>query len=217
MIEDYDSRREFNRSWLNEAPENIGSFDSGNPLIDSIRIRIDTFNEPVINLDNLSMGLRKIQGPQLVFYWIEKDNEIQIAVELIRASQCVTVNNIRKYSDPKQPPYASDLYLLILQDQRNYNNISVRLRSDTQLTTKGFEVWARLFNQGVHISIYDTNNPGQSYRLIKTIDDLKSYFLSNREGKRYQYVLSEDGMCIGEAYCFFNTRRMRELGGLSLD
>ena len=52
MIEDYDSRKEFNRNWLSEAPENLGSFESGNSLMDSIKIRIAR-NVPVTNLDNI--------------------------------------------------------------------------------------------------------------------------------------------------------------------
>ena len=97
--------------------------------------------------------------------------------------------SVKKNSPKSQPPYATDLYDLILRDQRT-KNISLSLKSDTKLTDDGFKIWARLLDQGHVISVFDRSNPTGTMQHITTPEELLK-FMGGLQHIQYQYVLSE--------------------------
>jgi len=210
MIQDT-SRNDFNNTWLYEMPSGLGSFEIFDAFIYTLNDLRST-NIPITKLDN---NLNKIDLPSSVYYWYEKDGEILMGSELHKKPQGLVVSVTAK--NPKyrgKPPFASDLYRIILQDNSNLN---IRILSDTQLSDEGYSIWKYLLNSGVKISVYDRENPGKSFKTFDNIEDMEQYFEhDNTDFKRYQYVMSESIIQIAECKSFFNTRRYRELAGLDL-
>ena len=62
--------------------------------------------------------------------------------------------------------------------------------------------------------IYD--NPSQ-LMAIKSPEELESFFKTNSDFQRWQFVLSELNIKLTETAGYFATRRMRELSGLGVN
>lgn len=212
MIEVPDSRKNFVDTWLTESPEGIGSFELVDAIIYNIRDRIKHDPTSVVSLGN---GWKKIEGIQVLYYWFEDSSKnIVLAAEFERAPQALVVRGVGKTKKGK-PPFASDLYNLVLRDRKQQSGEidAIRIMSDTQLSDEGFELWSRLLAQGHKLMVYDKQSPGQSFRGITTQDELAEFFKTDdRSFQRYQYVLLESAH-YGEVRSHFNTRRMRELAG----
>ena len=149
----------------------------------------------------------------------EVDGKIQLVVELSKRPQALVINAVGKRNRGAKP-FASDLYDLILQDRKNTPGSvnSIRIMSDTQLSDEGFKVYPRMLAQGHKISVYDRENPGQSFTEINFPEELEKYIkFDDTSFRRYQFVISESGAPYAETRSFFNTRRYRELAGLGLD
>lgn len=209
-----DGRSKFNQTWLTESPEGLGSFDLVDTVVYGIKDRIRTGSE-VIDLGN---GFRKIEGIQVVYYWFEdRDKKITLAAEFEKAPQALVVRGIGKVIKGR-PPFASDLYDLVLQDRKSMGGIdAIRIMSDTQLSDEGYAIWAKMLSLGHKILVYDKEHPGQTMQGIESEAQLQTFFKNDdRSFRRYQYVLSESNH-YGEVRSHFNTRRMRELSGQSID
>lgn len=128
--------------------------------------------------------------------------------------QALVVNAVGKLNK-SQPPYATDLYDLVLTDRKkiagSVNNI--RILSDKTLSDAGLAIWKRLLNLGHKISVYDSENPETLIELENETDLLKFFQNDDRDFRRWQYVLSESA-AYPETRSFFNTRRMRKLAGM---
>ena len=206
------TRSNFVNSWLMETPEFLGQFPIGNEVIRDIQYRLYNNISTAIDLSDLYLGLKKIETDQSVYYWIQDTSgTILLACAATKRPQCIAIGAVSKTGTRGQPPYASDLYELILQDQRSHNS-SIRFMSDTMLSDDGFKIWRRLFDRGYKISVYDNTNPGQSFKVITSIEELEQY-LGDRHYKKYQFVLSEAQYSFQELLSFFSLRRIRELGG----
>lgn len=205
------SRTNFKNTWLVEMPMGLNQPNMYETLIKYIRERIEN-GSTVIDLPN---NLYKIQGRQVVYYWYEINHIIILAIELRIESEGLVVNFISKNPNYKgKPPYASDLYNAILDD----NNRSIRIISDTQLIDEGYAIWKKLLKLGNKISVYNKANPGQTFTTLNTVEDMDNFFKhDNRDYKQYQFVLSESGEMLAETKSLFNTRRYRELAGLDLE
>jgi hypothetical protein len=207
IFERIDSRTDFVNTWLFEMPEGIGKFELVDTVIYAIQDRIKS-GATVINLSD---GLRKIEGSQVVLYWYEKAGAIVLGAEFEKRAQGLVVTMVGK-ANKGRPPFASDLYNAVLADRKTAGGIdAIRILSDQSLSDEGIKIWERLLSQGHHISIYDANEPGKTFTEITTVTDLHKYFQDdNRNYRRWQYVISEQASN-GEVRSFFNTRRMREL------
>jgi hypothetical protein len=205
------SRDDFWESWLLEMPMGIATQNFYPTLVHNIQERIENGLKPEL----VKPGLYRLVGPQVVHYWYgDNENSIILGSELTRRPQALTVSFTGK--DPalkNKPPYASDLYQEILAS----SGTPLRLMSDTALSDAGLKIWKRLLTNGCKILVYDRENPGQSRELVKTIKDLERYFAhGDPDFKRYQYVLVSNSEMLAETTAVFNTRRFRELAGLSL-
>lgn len=205
------SRENFSSTWLTESPEGIGTFELVDTIVYNIRDRIKHDPTSVVTLGN---GWKKLEGTQVVYYWFEEDRSITLAAEFEKAPQALVVRGVGKLKKGR-PPFASDLYNLVLQDRKQLAGEidAIRIMSDTQLSDEGFELWSRLLSQGHKLMVYDKQKPGQSYQGITTQDELAKFFKTDdRSFQRYQYVIVES-VHYGEVRSHFNTRRMRELAG----
>jgi len=197
-------RENFVNTFLSEMPEGIGSFE----LVDKIKYCIDDYKKsgeyPVVTLQN---NLKKIEGPQVVYYWFEdKFGEFLLGAELEKSPFALIVREVGKTRKGK-PPYASDLYSAILNDRAG----SIRLMSDEQLSDEGLTIWKRLLSAGHKVGVYDRESPGKTFLQLKSPQDLDKFFQNdNRNFRRYQYVISESAHSI-EISHLFETRRLREL------
>lgn len=209
-----DSRSNFNNTWLAEAPEGLGSFDLIDAVIYSIKDRIKS-GSPIIALGR---AFYKIEGTQVVYYWAEdKFKNITIAAEFEKAPQALVVRGIGKTTRGR-PPFASELYTLVLSDRKSLGGIdAIRIMSDTQLSDEGYGIWKKLLDAGHKLAVYDKETPGKSMQDIASEEELSKFFAGGgRSFRRYQYVLSEAAH-YGEVCSHFNTRRMRELSGQALE
>lgn len=205
-----DSRTRFNQSWLTEMPSGLGSFETYDALVYSIKDRIKQGSE----VRSLGNGLYKITGQQVLYYWVGATDRIDIGVELEITPQALVVNLTGKNPSLRgKPPYASNLYLAILKD----SDRSIRIMSDKQLSDEGYGIWKRLLRSGNTVSVYDNQDPGQTFKTFDKVEDLDRYFANDdTDFMRYQYVLSQPGEMLAETRSYFNTRRYRELAGLNL-
>jgi hypothetical protein len=205
------SRTNFNESWLSEMPNGIGGTETYSAVNFNIRERIKYGSQVTKVNDNLF----KIIGHQTAYYWYQENDVITLGTELQITPQALVVTMTGKNpSYNKKPPYASDLYNGILQD----NDIAIRLYSDTKLSDEGYSIWKRLFKMGNNVSIYDSNSPGTSFKTFHSQSEMDQFFEKNSpEHERYQYVLSRKGEMLAETNSFFNTRRYRELSGVGTE
>lgn len=200
------NRIDFIESWLSEMPENLGNIELFAIIEYNIKER-SNLTKP----QDLGSGYKKISGTQTLYYWYEKDGEIVIGVELSVKQQTLIVNGVAKNPSYKnKPPYATDLYKKVLDD-----NSSIRVMSDIYLTNNSINVWKRLINSGVTVSVYDNKVPGQSFKKINSVEELEKYIgYIEYEYQRYQFVLTSKDEILAEVTSIFNTRRLRELSGL---
>lgn len=205
------SRNDFNDTWLVEMPSGLGSFEIFDALEYSIKDLLQAGIEKMPVKDNIY----KIELPNSVYYWYEINGTIALGSELHKKPQGLIVSITAK--NPifrNKPPYASELYKIILNDTPS----NIRILSDTQLSDEGFSIWKKLLNQGLKISVYDKLNPGKTFKTFDNEIDMDEYFKHDDDDfKRYQYVISETILQLAECKSFFNTRRYRELAGLSLE
>lgn len=192
-----------------EMPEGIGIFELYDTLAHVIQERIRTGGIPI----EVTPGFWKLEGRQTLIYWYGNPSRIDLAIELSRRPQSLVVNMSGKRPDLRgQPPYASDLYSAILDD----NDLSI-LMSDAQLSDNGLQLWRRLIELGYAVTVFDEKNPGQSHKLFTKPSELMQFFSKdNSSYRRWRYVLSKPSTSLGECISFFNLRRYRELAGLDL-
>lgn len=203
-------RTDFNKTWLAEMPQNIGSFPLYDALEYSIKDRIKE-GSTVVELGN---GLKKIDGAQVKFYWYEKNDIILLGAELSIRPQGLVVSMLAKNPKVKGAPYATDLYDAILND----SNRAIKLLSDVDMSEEAFKTWSRLLTMGHKISVYDNSAPGRTFKTINNVEELAQYFKDDDTNfRKYQYVLSESGEMLAETRSYFNTRRMRELTNFGLE
>lgn len=202
---DITGRTDFIDTWLTEAPQGLGSFSTFDQVKYAIKDRIKSGSK-VTAVDS---DTKKIVGSQVAYYWIESNKEIILGIELQIRPQALVVSVTGKNPKYKgKPPYASDLYNLILHDTGK----SIRLISDDSLSDEGYAIWKRLFQQGNKISVYDRAEPGKTFTTLDSVEDMDKYFANDdTDFRRYQYVLSDSGEILAETRSYFNTRRMREL------
>jgi len=204
------SRTDFVDTWLAEMPSGLGSFET----YDALEYSIKDLLKNKANKQQVSQDFFKIDLNSSVYYWFEKNNQILLGVQLDKQPQGLVVSLTGK-NPVKQgmPPYASDMYALILKD----NDKNIRILSDTQLSDEGYNIWKTLLSKGFKVSVYDRAEPGKTFQTFDTIDQMNNYFQDDdTDYERYQFVLSEQKN-IAECRSFFNTRRYRELAGLSLE
>lgn len=201
-----DTREDFERTWLMEMPTGLGNFDTFDNLEYNIKDRMK-YIEPISVSDNIWK-----MGDEVCFYWFGTKTEIILGAELHRKPQGLIVAIVGKNPKYKgKPPYASSLYDVILKDTHK----SLRIFSDTMLSNDGYNIWKKLFQLGYHISVYDNEQPGKTFKTFDTEQEMDDFFeIDNNDFKRYQYVLSESGKYLGETRGYFNTRRYRELAGV---
>lgn len=203
-------RTDFNDTWLIEMPQNIGSF----PLFDALEYNIKDRIKSGSTVIDLGNNLKKIDGKQVKIYWYEKDGKILLGAELSIRPQGLVVTTLAKNPKINGAPYASDLYDAILND----SNRAIKLLSDVDMSEEAFKLWSRLLTMGHRISVYDSSEPGKTFKTINNVNELAQYFKDDdRNFRRYQYVLSESGEMLAETRSYFNTRRMRELTNFGLD
>lgn len=204
-------RTAFHNTWLTEMPSGSGIFPAYEPLVKIINQMADYDGAQIIKLDN---NLNRLIIGKSIWYWYGDINNIQLCTELNVEHEAVVVRLTGK--DPKlkgKPPFASDLYSTILKDLGE----NIRLRSDTYLSDEGLGIWKKLFQLGHKILIYDSKQPGQSYKPFKDISEFDEYFKhDSKEHERYQYVLSESSLRLAEIHAHFNIRKYWEDAGHSL-
>lgn len=204
------SRTDFNNTWLCEMPMGTGKQNTY-PILVNIIKDYTSYGTPVTQLSN---GLNKLEGSSFKIYWYGDIDNIILGSELHIKDQGLVISITGKNPNYKgKPPYASELYSNILDD----NPQSLRVLSDEQLSDEGYSLWKNMLKNGYYISVYDKESPGISFETLHNDIEFDTYFKKHDPSfKRYQYVLSNK-KTIAETRNHFHIRRYRELCGLSLD
>lgn len=203
------SRTYFNETWLSESPQRIPKKKYFEILLFALRDFIAMGKKPI----DIGNNIKKLEMEQVLIYWYESNGIIQLILELDKKPQGLMVNLLGKDETLKGvPPFASDLYNAVLKDRKT----NIRITSDNLLTDEGYNIWKRLYNQGHTISVYNSDNPGQSFVTLFNINDFDEYFGDEESYKKYQFVLVENSFLV-ETRCYFNTRKIRESFGYNLE
>jgi len=166
------------------------------------------------SVKNVTDNIKKYDSINSVFYWYHYDDQIILGVELQRTPFSLVVRMIGK--DPayrKKPPYASELYDVILKNCGK----TICLHSDKTLSDEGFEIWRRLYNDGHNVLVYNVNDPANTFLRCPTLDDFQNYFGDSKEFRDYSYVLCENISWLMDTYSHFNIRKIREDNNLGVD
>ena len=166
---------------LTEMPEGIPELKEG---FRYIRFEIEDLINAGANVTDIG-GINKIDTGSELFYWIEDNSEIVLAINLVKSPDAVTVKVTGKKYEGK-PPYATDLYLAVLNDQPS----PIKFMGDSQLTAKALKLWKRLLNMGYNVSVYD--NSSKMITKMTSEDELSQFFKKNdRSYRQYQYILGK--------------------------
>lgn len=200
------SRESFVESWLKEMAVGLGQFETYDMLCYVIRDYLKNGIKPIKVTDEVF----KMDVAQNVLYWNGTSDGAVIAlgVELRKESEALVVTILGK--NPRlrgKEPYASALYSLIVKDYGE----NIRIKSDKFLSDEGYSVWKRLVKDGFKVSVYDSQNPGQSFKTFDTPEELESFFKhDDSDYKRYQFVLSETVENLMSVRSSFLLRKHRE-------
>jgi hypothetical protein len=212
MTDTFDTRGEFEDSWLFEMPEGTPPSDYSRTVENNIRDVISFTKRLGHKIEDLGNNLRKIELTNSVYYWYEVDKQILLGIELSKKGQTVIVNLIGKYNKGKAP-FASDLYDAVLKDRKKINpgNDNICIMSDKFLSEEGLRIWVRLLQQGHKIMVYNSDAPGQSQIRITSVEELQQFFkMNDPAGQKFRYVISES-TSYADLIAVFNIRRIREL------
>lgn len=207
----FDYRLIFVESWLEEAPQRVSSRND----IDALRFSINEFQQ-YYSEKLIGNNIFSLEGVNGVFVYAKDNNIIVAAIELQKTPQNLEVVSTAK--DPeyfKKPPYITDLYKSALSIA---NNNSLKMTSDKVMTDDGLEIWRKLLDQGLTVSIYNTDNPGTSHKKINNYNELSKYFGNDVEYQKYRFTLSESTEhWFKSVREIFLTRRLLELANITLD
>lgn len=188
-------------------PEGIPPLDAYTTLMYAIQKRMRLGQAPV----EIKPGLYKLSGKYVSYYWMGSPTQIDLAAEVERSPQSLILALLGKNPQLKKgAPYASDLYVGIVED----SDLSL-LVSDEKLSDEGLKVWKRLVQQGYGVTVFDKNKPGVTRETFTSPDQLDQFFKKgDAQFRRYRYVLSKPKEQLWETVSVFNTRRYRELAGM---
>jgi len=203
------SRTDFNETWLTEMPAKLGNFGNTFDILEkSIREWIEDGRKP----EKLSNILYRLDGQNMMYYWYQDGDNIVVAVELDKKPQGMVVSIVGKNPEYSgKPPYSTDLYSDILPTIP-YS----MLFSDNQLSDDGIQLWKKLsFDSSNTISVFNSKDPGKTFKTLNTPDELDSYLGDDKYYDRF--VLSKKGHTLSETRSYFSTRRLREMAGMNLN
>lgn len=208
MIED--SRQNFIEAFLYEMPIYTGPVDFAEKIVNDIQ-EMKLHGSKVVDLEN---NLKKIEGHTLVYYWVEKNNQILLGVQLTKTRYGLVVNYIGKVNQGS-PPFASDLYDKILKDRQssNPNSLNNLVISDSILSDEGLNIWIKLLKSGHKVSLFNYEKPGKLIP-ITSVEDLKSYYSkTNNSFAKWRYVITKSDH-FAETASIFRLRKLREDSGI---
>jgi hypothetical protein len=209
-----DGRIDFNESWLFIEPGQM-EFAAWPAVKNDINDLKKARPNAVQKINN---NLYKMDFENDVYYWYEKDGILWIGSILEKKPRNVAVLMTGKNPDASGSPYASDLYLAIINDLKNLSGSPKNLVvSDKTLSASGFKIWHRLFSDGHVVSVYDRTKPGESFTRCETENELKSFFGKDRNYQNYRYILSETPDDQINIWPSFKIRKAREENNLPLD
>jgi len=184
-IIDFDFRQRFKDNWnfpLAESPLQQSPIDS-NIVLHDLETSINAYKDMIANGEPLfsetKVGdLYKIGSDKnLIYYQLDANNELTFGIRLEKKGEHYFVTLVAKTSN--NPNYVSNLYLTILKD------LNARLLSDNKLTLGGFSIWERLLSSGADIGVYEPADASNSFKLVKTFEELKSYFGTDKNNPKF--------------------------------
>ena len=170
----------FNEYWLFESPMATGH-SVHNPYDDLVyAIKENVQNgQQIINVSPL---LKKLVLNNLVIYWIENNNIIDIVAEFKKVPNGLYVEVIGKRQGSST--YACDFYKMVLQDSGKL------IFSGDVLSDQGFGIWKQLINSGSKLFVYNTDN-ALDRATVESEEELLKYFQGSVDYKKYRFVLSD--------------------------
>lgn len=183
--QNFTGRKDFIESFLFEEPQYLES-----NIWEQLKNDISELKSRSPNkIHKLGNNFYKLEFVNDVYYWFEQNNEFILGCSLdkkVHGFVVVMTGKNPKYTT--RYPYASDLYLEILNDIKD-NEKSIII-SDKFLSKDGYKIWKRLLGAGHKISLYNINQPG-NFIQINSLDQLQDFMSNEKEKRAYRYVLSE--------------------------
>jgi hypothetical protein len=144
-------------------------------------------NREDVKITELDDNLFKMESFSRLFYWFGDLNDIQLACALDKDKNKLIVRMTGKNSiiPKKSPPYASNLYILILNDE---SNKELQFLSDDMLSSEGYSVWKKFITSDYNVAVYNKTN--NSIIPTVSVDEMNKYMRKDSSGRNYQFVLS---------------------------
>jgi hypothetical protein len=125
-------------------------------------------------------------------YWVGSSDAEQVLLIVDVEASSTFCKVVLTSKDPtlgrNTPPYASDLYALILADAKVQNLV---LSSDSMMSDNALDLWKRLHSSGHTLSVYDRST--YEYVLQPVTDPAElDKFMGGVEHNKYVFVMAEN-------------------------
>ncbi|VVC05898.1 Uncharacterised protein [uncultured archaeon] len=182
-----DRRPTFDDAWVKDPLHKTKDIGYGQ----FVRI-INSFWRYVIPIRD---GFYKNEFEDFSYYWYERERILMIGMIMLRNRYNCVVDllawNPFLYDGF---PSVSSLYENLLNDQ-----IILRLSSRHELGIQGDDVLRKIFRDCYPVMMYERDEPGKSFRRIKTMEELNIYLNQKDAFGRVQFIVcGKDEKILGE-------------------
>lgn len=184
-VGDYDS---FYYTFLEEMPQKMPGNNDFTAQLEMLQENIHLDSDKVLAVNS---DVFKIEIDNQTTYWVGTldASSVSLIVDTeTMGKYCKIILSSKNPSIPAgNPPYASELYLLISKDMANQH---ITFTSDETISSDAERLWLRLLSQGKKISVYDKEAHKYILQPINGKEDMIKY-IGGPDKKKYVFVLSE--------------------------
>lgn len=194
----------FKDCWLFEMPRRTGP--SGSESYSGLVIGLEANRDIGHDVESLSDGLFRMKvASDYTYYWIERNDEIEIVAGLSPFEKGMMVKHVGKR--PGAAIYASKFYEMIVDSMGGS-----LLFSGDQISDEGFGIWVNLITKGSHkLFGYDPSDP-KRFTDINSVQDLDKFSGPEDRYEDLRFVLSENAKIrCGEIWNHFHSFRIHNL------
>jgi len=180
----------FFKVFLAEMPWRVAGNNDFLAQLEMLRELISYENE----VTEVSPGIFKVTADDQYTYWagnLAATNVSIIVDATVIGNYCKVTLTSKNPSMIGKPPFASDLYLVIIHDLHKRN---IMFASDSIVSDNAVNLWVRLLDIGKKLSVFDSSQPQYALTPIATKDELLTY-VGDSLYQKYIFVLSENIEC----------------------
>jgi hypothetical protein len=162
----------------------------------------------------LGDGWKKIDGDEVVCYWLEEAGNILVAGEFLKRAHGLNAIACHSYDGSVS---IIELFQRIFLDRAPLEGQleTVRIVNNKQLGDRFFDTnITSALRAKMGLTLYDVGLPGQNFFNITSVEQLAAYTGNSRIANDWQLVISDAGNSFWDTRAFFHLRGMHELNNL---